>query len=73
MYSKNVKSTCRKKDRATSSLRYSYKRHLKEKIIELLLFLAAFFFGSNYFFYCFHVDKRVIYIFSACLSLGISY
>ncbi|MCO6427500.1 phosphate ABC transporter permease subunit PstC [Nitrosomonas communis] len=43
MYSKNVKSTCRKKDRATSSLRYSYKRHLKEKIIELLLFLAAFF------------------------------
>lgn len=43
MYSKNAKSTCEKKSRSTGNLRYSYKRHLKEKFIELLLLLAAFF------------------------------
>ncbi|MDV6343614.1 MULTISPECIES: phosphate ABC transporter permease subunit PstC [unclassified Nitrosomonas] len=43
MYSKNVKSTWEKKDRSTGNLRYSYRRHLKEKFIELLLLLAAFF------------------------------
>ncbi|SDZ17937.1 phosphate ABC transporter permease subunit PstC [Nitrosomonas sp. Nm58] len=43
MYSKNVKSTCEKISRSTSNLQYSYKRHIKEKVIELLLFLAAFF------------------------------
>lgn len=43
MYSKNAKSTCEKKNRSTGNLRYSYKRHSKEKFIELLLLLAAFF------------------------------
>ena len=43
MYSKNIKSTCEKRGRSTGNLRYSYKRHLREKFIELLLLLAAFF------------------------------
>lgn len=43
MYSKNVKSTCEKIDKSAGNLQYSYKRHIKEKVIELLLFLAAFF------------------------------
>lgn len=43
MYSKNVKSTCEKTGKSGGNLRHSYKRHLKEKFIELLLLLAAFF------------------------------
>ena len=73
MYSKNIKSTCEKRGRSTGNLRYSYKRHLREKFIELLLLLAAFFFSCNYLFYCFHADKRIDHIFSACFNLGISY
>lgn len=43
MYSKNARSANVRKSRSTSSLRYRYTRHIKEKVIEMLLLLAAFF------------------------------
>jgi phosphate transport system permease protein len=43
MYSKNARSANERKGRSTSSLRYRYTRHIKEKAIEMLLLLAAFF------------------------------
>ena len=43
MYSKNTKSASNNIGRLTGKFRYSYKRHIKEKIIEMLLLLAAFF------------------------------
>lgn len=43
MYSKNSKSISENIGGITGKFRYSYKRHIKEKIIEMLLLLAAFF------------------------------
>ncbi len=43
MYPKNARSANVRKNRSTGSLRYRYTRHIKEKVIEMLLLLAAFF------------------------------
>ena len=46
MYSKNARGASERKSNThnkLSNLRYSYKRHIKEKLIEMLLLLAAFF------------------------------
>lgn len=46
MYSKNARGASERKSNTHNklgNLRYSYKRHIKEKLIEMLLLLAAFF------------------------------
>lgn len=43
MYPRNARNTNKKTGKSIGNLRYSYKRHIKEKLIEMLLFLAAFF------------------------------
>lgn len=43
MFPKNARNTGEKIGVSTGSLRYRYTRHIKEKLIEMLLLLAAFF------------------------------